>query len=64
MTNQKLGSKEIALLENISQRSANYMKQREGFPPIEWIGRTWRVDRSAYEAWKVSQYQERVNKNA
>jgi hypothetical protein len=61
---EKLGSKEIALLENISQRSANYMKDRVGFPPIEWIGRTWRVSREAYDTWKGIESARRSNKNA
>jgi len=64
MNNEKLGSREIALLENLSQRSVNYMKDREGFPPIEWIGLTWRVQRDAYEAWKLFESERRVNKNA
>ena len=64
MNTKKIGSKEISLLENISQRSANYMKDRVGFPPIEWIGRTWRVDRDAYEAWKLLENVRRLNKNA
>jgi hypothetical protein len=64
MNKEKLGSKEIALLENLSQRSVNYMKNREGFPAVEWIGRTWRVDRDAYEAWKLFESGRRVSKNA
>ena len=64
MNKEKLGSKEIALLENLSQRSVNYMKNREGFPPIEWIGRTWRVDQEAYETWKLFESGKRKSQNA
>lgn len=52
---KKLGSKDIAQLENLSQRSINFLKDREDFPKIEWIGRTWRVEEKSYEAWKVLQ---------
>jgi len=52
---KKLGSKDIAQLENLSQRSINFLKDREDFPKIEWIGRTWRVDEKSYEAWKTLQ---------
>lgn len=64
MNTEKLGSKEIALLENLSQRSVNYMKDREGFPHVEWIGRTWRVDRDAYEAWKFFESGKKRNPDA
>jgi len=63
MNKEKLGSKEIALLENLSQRSVNYMKNREGFPPIEWIGRTWRVDQEAYETWKLFESGKKKSQN-
>jgi hypothetical protein len=63
MNTEKIGSKEIALLENLSQRSVNYMKSRDGFPPVEWIGRTWRVDRDAYEAWKLFESGKKRNPN-
>jgi hypothetical protein len=63
MNIEKLGSKEIALLENLSQRSVNYMKNREGFPPIEWIGRTWRVGREAYETWKLFESAKKKSQN-
>lgn len=61
---KKLGSKDIAQLENLSQRSGNFMKDREGFPKVEWIGRTWRVSEEDYEGWKVKQSQNRGKKNA
>ena len=56
---KKLGSKDIAQLENLSQRSINFLKDREDFPKIEWIGRTWRVDEKLYEAWKTLQSEKR-----
>ena len=40
------------------------MKDREGFPKVEWIGRTWRVSEEDYEGWKVKQSQNRGKKNA
>lgn len=61
---KKLGSKDIAQLENLSQRSVNFMKDREGFPKVQWIGRTWRVSEEDYEGWKVKQSQNRGKKNA
>ena len=64
MINSRLGSKDIAQMEKISRRAVNYMKNREGFPAIEWVGRTWRVDRDAYEAWRVLESDRRLNKNA
>lgn len=62
--NKKLGSKDIARIENISQRAANYMKYKEGFPEVEWIGRTWRVDSDHYELWKLFGSEWAVKKNA
>ena len=50
---RKLSSRDIAILENISQRTVNFMKDREDFPDIEWIGRTWRVDEESYKTWKA-----------
>ena len=64
MFNNELGSKDIAQMRNVSQRAVNYMKNREGFPSIRWIGRTWRVDRNAYEAWRVIESDRKLNKNA
>ena len=64
MFNNELGSKDIAQMRNVSQRAVNYMKNREGFPSIRWIGRTWRVDRDAYEAWKVLESVRKSKKNA
>ena len=61
---RKLGSKDIALRENLSQRSINFLKNREDFPKIEWIGRTWRVSEEDYEVWKALQSQKRGKKNA
>ena len=55
MNHKGLGSKEIAQIENRSRRAVNYMKDREDFPEVEWIGRTWRVDEKSYEVWKVLQ---------
>jgi len=40
----------------ITRRTANYIKNQEGFPPLMWVGRQWRVDRDAYEAWKLFCY--------
>ena len=61
---KKLGSKDIAQLENLSQRSVNFIKDKEGFPKVEWIGRTWRVNEKDYELWKANQTQKRGKKNA
>ena len=36
--------------------AANYIKNQEGFPPLMWVGRQWRVNRDAYEAWKLFCY--------
>ena len=63
MFNSRLGSKDIAQMEKLSQRAVNYMKDREGFPSIEWIGRTWRVNRDDYEAWKALKIAKRFTKN-
>ena len=54
MNSKKLGSKEIAEMESITRRAANYMKYRTGFPEVEWIGRTWRTDRDSYMNWKLN----------
>ena len=40
----------------ITRRTANYIKNQEGFPPLMWVGRQWRVDRDAYDAWKLFCY--------
>lgn len=60
----KLGSKDIAAREGITQRTVNYQKNRADFPEVEWVGKTWRVDAEAYEAWKVLESGQRVKKNA
>ncbi len=52
---KKLSSKDIAGREGVTQRSVNYLKNRSDFPEIEWVGRTWRVDAEAYEAWAILQ---------
>lgn len=52
---KKLSSKDIAVREGVTQRSVNYQKNRPDFPEIEWVGRTWRVEADAYEAWAVLQ---------
>ena len=61
---RKIGSKEIAQMENLSQRSVNFIKDREGFPRVEWIGRTWRVDEDDYKQWKLVQNKNREKRNA
>ena len=63
MNSKLLGSKDIAQIENRSRRAVNYMKDREGFPQIEWVGRTWRVDREAYEAWKLFESGKKKSRN-
>ena len=60
----KFGSKDMALRENLRQRSINFLKNSEDFPKIEWIGRTWRVSEEDYEVWKAMQSQKRGKKNA
>ena len=64
MSSNKLGSKDIAEFENITQRAANYMKLRDGFPEVEWIGRTWRVDGDSYKNWKLRLSEGVTHKNA
>jgi hypothetical protein len=51
-----IGSEFISADLGITRRTANYLKDTEEFPPIMWIGRTWRVNRDEYEAWKVLCY--------
>lgn len=51
-----VGSQFIAGDLGITRRTANYLKNQEGFPPLMWVGRQWRVDRDAYEAWKLFCY--------
>jgi hypothetical protein len=48
-----VGSQFMAGDLGITRRTANYIKNQEAFPPLMWVGRQWRVDREAYEAWKV-----------
>ena len=54
-----IGSVQVAFDLSTSRRNANYLKDQEGFPPVMWIGRQWRVDREAYEAWKILCYQKK-----
>jgi len=51
-----VGSQFISSDLGITRRTANYIKNQEGFPPLLWVGRQWRVDRDAYEAWKLFCY--------
>ena len=51
-----VGSQFIAGDLGITRRTANYLKNQEDFPPLMWVGRQWRVDRDAYEAWKLFCY--------
>lgn len=46
----------------ITRRTANYIKDQEGFPALMWIGRQWRIERDAYEAWKLSCYNQKGKK--
>lgn len=64
MRSSQYGSREIAEVEKISRRAANYMKDREGFPAIEWVGRTWRVNKDEYEAWRLFSSRKRGTFNA
>jgi hypothetical protein len=62
MNNQKeptLGSEHVAFDLSTTRRNANYIKDQEDFPPVMWIGRQWRVDREAYEAWKILCYKKK-----
>ena len=62
MHNQKepsIGSEQVAFDLSTTRRNANYIKDQDGFPPVMWIGRQWRVDREAYEAWKVLCYKKK-----
>jgi hypothetical protein len=51
-----VGSQFMAGDLGITRRTANYIKNQEGFPPLMWVGRQWRVNRAAYEAWKLFCY--------
>jgi len=51
-----VGSQFIAGDLGVTRRTANYIKNQEGFPPLMWVGRQWRVNRDAYEAWKLYCY--------
>jgi len=51
-----VGSQFIAGDLGVTRRTANYIKNQEGFPPLMWVGRQWRVDRDAYDAWKLFCY--------
>ena len=51
-----VGSQFMAGDLGITRRTANYIKNQEGFPPLMWVGRQWRVNRDAYEAWKLFCY--------
>jgi hypothetical protein len=65
MNNQSepsIGSEHVAFDLSTSRRNANYIKDQEGFPPIMWIGRQWRVNRDAYEAWKLFCYTKKEKK--
>lgn len=53
------GSEHVAHDLTCTRRYANFLKDQEGFPPVYWIGRQWRVDREAYEAWKVLCYKKK-----
>ena len=46
----------------ITRRTANYLKNQEGFPPLMWVGRQWRIERDAYEAWKLFCYTQKGKK--
>lgn len=54
-----VGSQFMAGDLGITRRTANYIKNQEGFPSLMWVGRQWRVDREAYEAWKVLCYKKK-----
>jgi hypothetical protein len=65
MNNQNkpsIGSEHVAFDLSTSRRNANYIKDQEDFPPVMWIGRQWRVDREAYEAWKLFCYDKKGKK--
>lgn len=65
MNNQKepsIGSEQVAFDLNTTRRYANYIKDQEDFPPIMWVGRQWRVEREAYEAWKILCYKKKGGK--
>ena len=51
-----VGSQFMAGDLGITRRTANYIKNQEDFPPLMWVGRQWRVNRDAYEAWKLFCY--------
>jgi hypothetical protein len=51
-----VGSQFIAGDLGVTRRTVNYIKNQEGFPPLMWVGRQWRVNRDAYEAWKLFCY--------
>jgi hypothetical protein len=62
MKNEKkpsIGSEYVAYDLNTSRRNANHIKDQEDFPPIMWVGRQWRVDPEAYEAWKILCYKKK-----
>ena len=59
-----VGSQFMAGDLGITRRTANYIKNQEGFPPLMWVGRQWRVNRDAYEAWKLFCYSKAGNNNA
>ena len=58
----KVGSQFVAGDLGITRRTANYIKNQEGFPPLMWVGRQWRVDRDAYEEWKLFCYDKKGKK--
>lgn len=57
-----IGSQFMAGDLGITRRTANNIKNQEGFPSLMWVGRQWRVDREAYEAWKVLCYEKKGEK--
>jgi hypothetical protein len=46
----------VSVSESMLDKVRNYIKNQEGFPPLMWVGRQWRVDRDAYDAWKLFCY--------
>lgn len=56
------GSELMARELACTRRQANILRNKDGFPPVYWIGRQWRVDREAYELWKVLCYKKNGGK--
>ena len=49
---ETIDSKFMANDLGISQRTANYMRAKDDFPSVFWIGRRWVLERTKYENWK------------